>query len=606
MRAALHLRTSFKPGGFPAISRWLSEATPPEPRGMKRRSQRDRSECVPFENGVAGILSGCVSPFARVRWCRSFVAQPPANRLDAFGIAGHSVFPWRVAVMWRLMFGISFALFSSCGHPACAADASSKKPNVLFIAIDDLKPLLGCYGASWIKSPNIDRLASRGTRFSANYCQVSFCAPSRFSLLTGLRPDTTHIVVNPAKQDDLLRKRFPDIVTLPQHFKNNGFLTCVMGKVFDGRTVDDGHDTASWSVPYVRRFDEAPGGLGKPPGYQNTSTQQQLTAAAPGTQGPPVESADVPDNAYYDGAMARTGAAKIREFAKAKQPFFLAVGFLRPHLPFIAPKKYWDLYNRAKLPLAPFQTMPVGSPHDLAFYSNSGELRAWSDVPKTGPIPEALQRELIHGYAASVSYSDANVGLLMAALGESGALENTIVCLWGDHGWHLGEHGHWGKVTNYEDATRAPLIIAAPGHRQGAEVKAITEFLDVYPTLCDLAGLSKPAHLQGTSLTPLLGEVRTTLHEAAISQMTPNASKDGVMGWTLRTPRYRYIEWRRADLSTETPRITDQVESVELYDYQTDPLERENLAGKPDHLAALKEQQNLFDKLLPHLPKRLE
>ena len=338
-----------------------------------------------------------------------------------------------------------------------AADVpATKKPNVLFIAIDDLKPLLGCYGASWIKSPNIDRLASRGTRFTANYCQVSFCAPSRFSLLTGLRPDTTHIVVNPAKQDDLLRKRFPEIVTLPQHFKNNGWLTCAMGKVFDGRTVDDGHDTASWSVPYVRRFDEAPGGLGKPPGYQNKSTQQQVAAAAPGTQGPPVECGDVPDNAYYDGAMARTGAAKIREFAKAKQPFFLAVGFLRPHLPFIAPKKYWDLYDRAKLPLAPFQTMPASSPHDLAFYSNSGELRAWSDVPKTGPIPEALQRELIHGYAASVSYSDANVGLLMAALEESGALENTIVCVWGDHGWHLGEHGHWGKVTNYEDATRGP------------------------------------------------------------------------------------------------------------------------------------------------------
>ena len=486
------------------------------------------------------------------------------------------------------------------------ADASLKKPNVLFIAIDDLKPLLGCYGASWIKSPNIDRLASRGTRFTANYCQVSFCAPSRFSLLTGLRPDSTHIVVNPAKQDDLLRKRFRDLVTLPQHFKNNGWLTCAMGKVFDGRTVDDGHDTASWSVPYVRRFDEAPSGLGKPPGYQNQSTQQRLAAAAPGTQGPPVECEDVPDNAYYDGAMARTGAAKIREFAKAKQPFFLAVGFLRPHLPFIAPKKYWDLYDRAKLPLALFQTLPASSPHDLAFYSNSGELRAWSDVPKTGPIPEAQQRELIHGYAASVSYSDANVGLLMAALEESGALENTIVCVWGDHGWHLGEHGHWGKVTNYEDATRAPLIIASPGQRQGAEVKAITELLDVYPTLCDLTGLSKPAHLQGTSLTPLLGESKTALHEAAISQMTPNASKDGVMGWTLRTPRYRYIEWRRADLSTDNPRITDQVESVELYDYQTDPLERENLAGKPDHLAALKEQQNLFDKLLPHLPKRLE
>ncbi len=487
---------------------------------------------------------------------------------------------------------------------AFAADIAPTRPNILFIAIDDLKPLLGCYGASWIQSPNMDRLASRGTLFTANYCQVSFCAPSRFSLLTGLRPDTTRIVVNPAKQDDFLRKRFQDIVTLPQHFKNNGFVTCAMGKVFDGRTVDDGHDTGSWSVPYIRQFDVSPGGLGKPPGYQNKITQQQLAGAAPGTLGPPVECEDVPDNAYYDGAMARTGAAKIREFAEEKQPFFLAVGFVRPHLPFIAPKKYWDLYDRAKLPLAPFQTMPVGSPHDLAFYSNSGELRAWSDVPKTGPIPESLQRELIHGYAASVSYTDANVGLLMAALEETGALENTIVCLWGDHGWHLGEHGHWGKVTNYEDATRAPLIIAAPGQRQGVKVNAITEFLDVYPTLCDLAGLSKPNHLQGVSLTPLLSEPRALLHEAAISQMTPNSSKDGIMGWTLRTPHYRYIEWRRANLSTDTPLITDQIESIELYDYQTDLLERENLAGKTEHAAVLKTHQALFDQLLPHLPAR--
>ncbi|MCU0982006.1 MAG: sulfatase-like hydrolase/transferase [Pirellulaceae bacterium] len=192
----------------------------------------------------------------------------------------------------------------------------------------------------------------------------------------------------------------------------------------------------------------------------------------------------------------------------------------------------------------------------------------------------------------------------MAALEESGVLENTIVCVWGDHGWHLGEHGHWGKVTNYEDATRAPLIIAAPGHRQGAEVKAITEFLDVYPTLCDLAGLPKPAHLQGTSLTPLLGESRTTLHEAAISQMTPNASKDGVMGWTLRTPRYRYIEWRPAGLDSDKPSFSGKVEAVELYDYEADPRERQNLAASPEYETVLAEHQALFDRLLPHLPSR--
>jgi arylsulfatase A-like enzyme len=498
------------------------------------------------------------------------------------------------------------AWLAACAVGGFAAETQPPGPNVLFIAVDDLKPLLGCYGADWIKTPNIDRLASRGIRFAANHCQVSFCAPSRLSLLTGLRPDTTHVLLNPTKPDDILRRRLPGTVTLPQYFKNNGWLTCGMGKVFDGRTVDEGHDTASWSVPYVRRFDDAPGGLGKPPGYQNKDTQKRLAAAAPGVQGPPTESENVPDNAYYDGAMARTAAEKIREFGKAGRPFFLAVGFLRPHLPFIVPKKYWDLYDRAKLPLAAVQNMPVGGPHDLAFYSNSGELRAWSEVPKVGPIPESLQRELIHGYAASVSYSDANIGLLLGALEEAGLMENTMVCVWGDHGWHLGEHGHWGKVTNYEDATRAPLLIAAPGHRKGVEVRAVTELLDVYPTLCDLAGLAPPAHGEGKSLLPLIRGEKESVHEAAISQMAPNASKEGVVGWALRTSRYRYIEWRRANLTTDPPSISEHVEALELYDYQTDPFETENLAVNSGHIEVLKRQQALFDKLLPHLPGRTE
>ena len=494
--------------------------------------------------------------------------------------------------MKAILLSISLAALA---FPAFAADTTPARPNVLFIAIDDLKPLLGCYGASWIKSPNIDRLASRGTRFTANYCQVSFCAPSRFSLLTGLRPDTTNIVVNPAKQDDLLRKRFPDIVTLPQHFKNNGFLTCAMGKVFDGRTVDDGHDTASWSMAYVRRFDEAPGGLGKPPGYQNKSTQKQLAAAAPGTQGPPLECEDVPDNAYYDGAMARTGAAKIREFAKAKQPFFLAVGFLRPHLPFIAPKKYWDLYDRAKLPLAPFQTMPVGSPHDLAFYSNSGELRAWSDVPKTGPIPEALQRELIHGYAASVSYSDANVGLLTAALEESGALENTIVCLWGDHGWHLGDHSMWCKHSNYEQAARIPVIITAPGIAGGKRTQALIETCDIYPTLAELAKLPAPQQGDGRSFAKVLADLTASTRDHVI-HVYPRPR--GLIGRAIRTARHRLVEWKKPGALAESA-------ILELYDYQTDPAETKNLAvEQPEVVAKLRQLLATHPEAKPQIPNK--
>lgn len=506
-------------------------------------------------------------------------------------------------ILHRVFQALVFLVWTLATMPAAAI--LSKKPNILFIVVDDLKPLLGCYGASWIKSPNIDRLAGRGTLFTASYCQVSFCAPSRMSVLTGLRPDTTRVYFNPTKPQDLLRVRFPDLVTLPQHFRNHGYITHPLHKVFDGRTVDAGHDRASWSMPYGP-WEMAPGEKPAPGGYQDPATKARLAElAAQGKPavGPATEACDIADNAYHDGGVAFTAAKCILEFAQQAQPFFLAVGFVKPHLPFIAPKKYWDLYDLAALPLAPLQQLPQGGPHDLAFYSHSGELRAYSDVPKTGAIPEPQQRELIHGYAACVSYIDAQVGLLMKTLEEAGVAKQTIVCLWGDHGWHLGEHGHWGKVTNYEDATRAPLIIAAPDQKQVSRVDSIVEFLDIYPTLCELAGLEVPHHVEGKSLVPLMRSESSVLHKVAISQMSPRAAKDGVMGWTLRTPRYRYIEWRRADLSTDTPRITDQVESIELYDCQTDLLERENLVAKTEHAAVLKQQQALFDKLLPHLPK---
>jgi arylsulfatase A-like enzyme len=279
---------------------------------------------------------------------------------------------------------------------------------------------------------------------------------------------------------------------------------------------------------------------------------------------------------------------------------------VKPHLPFIAPKKYWDLYNRASLPIAPFQKLPQGSPHELGFYGNSGELRSYSDVPGSDAISEPQQRELIQGYGACVSYIDAQVGLLMKTLEETGLADHTIICLWGDHGWHLGEHGHWGKWTNYEAAARAPLIISAPGLTTGIRTAALTEFVDVYPTLCELAGLPIPRHLEGKSLVPLMGGEDRLLHEAALTQMSHGKGKNGTMGWAIRTPQYRYIEWRSADFSADMPVFGGRVQAAELYDYQTDTRESENLSGKTEHAAVLKQQQALFDKLLPHVPKRLE
>ncbi|MBM3846595.1 MAG: sulfatase [Verrucomicrobia bacterium] len=509
---------------------------------------------------------------------------------------------------------------------ACVAadNVATNRPNVLFIAIDDLKPLLGSYGVSWIKSPAMDRLAARGTVFTATYCQVPLCAPTRASLLSGLRPDSTRVYFNPFKIQNVLRVRLPDVVTLPQHFRANGYTTVAMGKVFDGRTVDQEHDSRSWSQPFVRRHEFAAGGPGVR-GYQNPATREGLSAAAKSNPneripGPPTEGEDLADEAYLDGAIARSAVAKIRELVPQGRPFFLAVGFHKPHLPFIAPKKYWDLYNRETLPLASFQAFPLGSSVQSQVVPNSGEARDYARVPKTGDFPEALQRELIHGYAACISYIDAQVDLLMRTLEQVGVADNTIICLWGDHGWHLGEHGHWGKSTTYEDATRVPLIIAAPGVGRGVRTSSLTELLDVYPTLCELAGLPLPGHLQGKSLVPLMRDPSRTLHEAVFSQsstvdsqMSPQlvggkldeqGSIASSMGWAVRTSRYRYVEWRHAELIGSRREFGAKALAVELYDYEVDPLERENLAGKREYRQVLQEHQQLFDRLRPDLPRR--
>jgi iduronate 2-sulfatase len=312
------------------------------------------------------------------------------------------------------------------------------------------------------------------------------------------------------------------------------------------------------------------------------------------------------DNAYHDGGVAHTAAARIREFAKNEQPFFLAVGFVKPHLPFVAPKKYWDLYDRTKLSLASFQSLPSGSPHDLGFYGDLGELRYYSNIPKTGPILKSQQRELVHGYAACVSYIDAQVGLLMHTLEECGVAEDTIICFWGDHGYHLGEHGHWGKLTNYEDAARSPLIITAPGVSGDRRVTAITEFLDVYPTLCELAGLPVPAHVEGKSLVPLLRGDDVTLHHAAVTQVIRGRGRNATMGWSLRTPHHRYVEWRPVDLSGKKPVFSGDIGSMELYDYEADPREETNVANDSQYASVLQQHQALFDQLLKHLPKRAQ
>ena len=477
---------------------------------------------------------------------------------------------------------------------ACGAE----RPNVLFIAIDDLKPLLGCYGEGHIKSPNIDRLAERGTVFLNAHCQQAVCAPSRVSLLTGLGPDATKVWDLKTQ----FRDHLPNVVSLPQHFKQHGYEVVGMGKIYDPRSAGGQHkmDPPSWSRPYVQVSSPSDATLSyRAPDIVALIETKKAELGKRASWGrlqkaikrPPTDMADVPDNAYFDGAMAEEAARMMPSLAAAEKPFFLALGFKKPHLPFNAPKKYWDLYDRTAIKLAANREMPQGAPE---FHFQPGwELRSGYDVPQEGQLPDDLQRLLVHGYYACVSYIDAQVGKLLDALDAAGVADDTIVVLWGDHGWHLGDHSIWCKHTNYEQATRVPLIVAAPGAgTRGNTSRSPVDFLDIYPSLTELAGLPAPAHLHGKSLVPIMKDGAAKVKEAAFS-LYPRHYDGGrqVMGYALRDERYRYIEWR---LCEEKPGPgTGEAVKRELYDYETDPLETRNLAGDDDQTPVIERMGKL-------------
>ena len=451
--------------------------------------------------------------------------------------------------------------------PAPPATAPARKKNVLFIAVDDLRPELGCYGVARVKSPNIDRLASRGVVFDHAYCQQAVCSPSRTSLLTGCRPDTTRVY-------DLVthfRKTIPDVVTLPQHFGRNGYHTQSFGKIFH-RGLDD---PASWTAPSVfpnPGFYQLPENRAfiknladKEKHNKNEDEDEAMRAAEFGkVRGAPTESADVADSAYADGLIADGTLDALRKVKG--QPFFLAAGFLKPHLPFVAPKKYWDLYKRDEIALADNPYFPKNAP-TLAG-TTWGELRTYHGIPAAGPITDDQARLLIHGYLACVSYVDAQIGKLLDELDRLGLRDDTIVVLWGDHGWKLGEHGLWSKHTNFELDTRSTLIVSAPGHAgNGKHATGLTEFVDIYPTLTELCGLPKPAHLEGASFVPLLDTPDRPWKPAAFSQYP----RDNAMGYSMRTAKHRYTEWK--------DRKNGKVLARELYDHVGDNAENRNIVN---------------------------
>ena len=499
----------------------------------------------------------------------------------------------------------SFLFLILCG---CQKSIEKEKRNVLFIIVDDLKPLLGSYGYPEIISPNIDRLASDGVLFSKAYAQQAICTASRMSFLTGKRPDYTKIWDLQTK----LRDVRPEIKTIPQYFKENGYQSVGMGKVMHGAKDND---PISWTMPFITNENfkyadgyKMPANLYQSPEIHKKwdSLQRALDENPSADRGwfavnsvmkssnlrPLTERLDVPDDAYADGASALKTIELLKDFNDKKDNFFLTVGFQKPHLPFTPPKRYWDMYDREKINLAKFQKKSEGSPNEA--YHFSGELRNYHDtepnMDKNGILNDKKQKEVIHGYMASVSYIDAQVGKILDYLDSSGMSENTVIVFFGDHGWHLGDHGLWNKHSNFEEATRTPLIFKSPDIKGGFKNNSPVELIDIFPTICKLAGIPAPDYLDGISLFPILNRDSQNLKKFAISQYPRRCNvmrsiigsypdDCTLMGYAVRNNRYRYIAWVSGNFEERVSFQDNEILMEELYDYEIDPLETFSFAS---------------------------
>ena len=473
------------------------------------------------------------------------------------------------------------------------AQAAERAPNVLMIAVDDLRPMLGCYGDPRAKTPNMDRLAAKGVLFERAYCQYAKCGASRLSIMTGLRPDSINAFGHNAKYVKAFRKRRPDAVSMARWFKDHGYHTRGLGKIYhDGWDLDSdwsmapnpGRDREMWEI-------------------HDENGDASSTIIAERWDCPVLQSPDVADDHLFAGRMTEEALHILRE-RKGTQPLFLAVGYRRPHLPFVAPKRYFDLHQPDESWLAKNSEPPEGAPV-MGWFNSAGyvggakragltmpnppsrkegplwngyEMRSYLGVPNHGLIDVPTQLKLLQAYAACVSYVDAQIGRLLDELDRSGRWEDTIVVLWSDHGWQLGEHSAWTKMTNYEVATRVPFIVAAPGIKP-ARTKNLGELVDLYPTLCELTGLKRPKHLEGESLLATLRKPAEPDQSLALSQHTRFNEK--YMGRALRTDRFRYVAW----FEKKTGRVVKR----ELYDHHVDPLETQNIVRNAEHSQAVAE-----------------
>jgi uncharacterized sulfatase len=457
-----------------------------------------------------------------------------------------------------------FTGLSVSGYAGPDGKNAPKKLNVLFIAVDDLNNDLGCYGNKYVKTPNIDRLAKRGVKFDRAYTQFPLCSPSRSSLLTGQRPDVTKIY----ELQTHFRKNLPDVVTLPQMFKNNNYYSARVGKIYHygvpGQIGTDGlDDPESWDHKV------------NPKGRDKTeeSLVKNLTPDRGLGSALAWHSSEGTDDEQTDGMVANEAIKILKE--KKNEPFFLAVGFYRPHSPYVAPKKYFDLYPLESVPLAKEVENDLDDIPEAALFTK----------PANWGLTVAQRKEALRAYYATISFMDAQVGKLLDELDRLKLTDKTVIVLWSDHGYNVGQHGQWMKQSLFENSARVPLIFSVPGGSKGKTSGRTVELLDIYPTLAALCGLTPPKTLQGKSLTPLLENPEDIWDKAAYTQVRRNQ----IFGRSVRTERFRYTEWDGGKAG------------VELYDHQTDPNEFTNLAKETTFIITVNELSALLKKGYPEV-----
>lgn len=452
------------------------------------------------------------------------------------------------------------------------AQAQSPSKNILFIAVDDLRLELGCYGDDFMQTPNIDQLARSGMLFERAYCQQAICAASRISVMTGMRPDTTGVY-------DLqhpLNETLPDAMSLPRFFQENGYKTVSLGKIYHHASDDKAYwdvlescEQPTYASPAVLDRIRKKTADAKTRGLKGKPFRHAI-------KGPAFEHGDVEDSRYTDGAIANAAIEQLQ--MNDSRPFFLAVGFKKPHLPLVAPKKYWDLYDPNEIEI-PSRQSPDGVADQAT--TNWGELRAYDGIPDTGDCDDKTTRSLIHAYRACVSYVDAQIGRVIKTLDEQNLRDDTIIVLWGDHGWKLGEYGDWCKHTNFELDTHVPLIISGTGVLANKRSSALVEYIDIYPTLTQWCGLETPESCEGKSLTPLFQEPQKEWSEIALSQYP----RGGGMGYSIRNGQWRYSQWRNKQ---------GKLLAEELYDHSISDVCTVNLAKQPEHQQTVRRLDGLL------------